>query len=70
MQHDVPIARWSYDASAGQIRAFDSEDRVLMVIPSGPLFAARLVAAFSSPTHLPPPRTVPATAPRLHGLVR
>lgn len=44
-----PVARWAFDRDASQIHAVDLNGRVIMVIPSGPQFAARLVAAFCTP---------------------
>lgn len=45
----LKVARWSFDSCAGQISAFDDQGRVLMVIPTSPLFGPRLAAAFTSP---------------------
>lgn len=45
----IQIARWTFDADAGQIHAFDDQGRLLLAIATSPLFGARLAAAFSSP---------------------
>ncbi len=46
------VARWAFDSSARQINALDHQGRMLMAIPTGPLFAARLAAAFNGPLSL------------------
>lgn len=43
------VAQWALDSDARQINAFDHHGRLLMAIPTSPLFAARLAAAFGSP---------------------
>ena len=47
------VARWDFDAGAGQINAVDGQGRVVMVIPANPLFGPRLAAAFMSPAQAP-----------------
>lgn len=41
-----PVARWAFDAQAGQIHALDGQGRLLMAIGASPWFGARLAAAF------------------------
>lgn len=45
-QAAIPVAEWAFDAGTGQISAFDRDGRRLMAITTGPLFGARLAAAF------------------------
>ena len=46
---ETGVTDWVLDATVGHISARDSRGNLLMVIATGPLFAARLAAAFSSP---------------------
>ena len=54
---EFQVAQWALDSHTSQINAFDLHGRLLMAIPTNPMFAARLAAAFSSPMTRPaPPR--------------
>lgn len=46
---DCRVSQWVFDAGPGRISALDGEGRLLMAIPTSPLFGPRLAAAFSSP---------------------
>ena len=54
---ESPVSHWTFDSATGRISARDAQGNLLMAIATGPLFGARLAAAFSSPPGLD--RTAP-----------
>ena len=49
---EAGISHWAFDVAAGRISARDGHGNLVMAIATGPLFGARLAAAFSSPSEL------------------
>lgn len=44
------VSRWFFEAASGQISARDSCGNLVMAIAADALFAARMAAAFSTPS--------------------
>ncbi|WP_157256463.1 hypothetical protein [Pelomonas sp. Root1217] len=47
---EAGVSHWAFDSAAGRISARDGDGNLVMAIATGPLFGARLAAAFNSPT--------------------
>lgn len=46
---DPGVSQWVFDGTVGRITARDCHGNLVMALAAGPLFGARLAAAFSSP---------------------
>ena len=49
---EAGVSHWTFDGAVGRISARDAHGNLVMAIAVGPLFGARLAAAFSSPPGL------------------